>query len=56
MPIASISLQAYDRAAAVAYAHRWAFRRNPAYYDYEKIGGDCTNYASHGTLHGFLGT
>lgn len=46
MPIASISLQAYDRAAAVAYAHRWAFRRNPAYYDYEKIGGDCTNYAS----------
>lgn len=36
----------YDRAAAVAYAHEWAYRRNPAYYDYEEIGGDCTNFAS----------
>lgn len=36
----------YDRAAAVAYAHRWAFGRNPNFYDYEKIGGDCTNFAS----------
>lgn len=36
----------YNRAAAVAYAHRWAYRRNPAYYDYEKLGGDCTNFAS----------
>lgn len=36
----------YDRAAAVAYAHRWAYRRNPAYYDYENLGGDCTNFAS----------
>lgn len=36
----------YDRAAAVAYAERWALSRNPAYYDFEKIGGDCTNFAS----------
>lgn len=36
----------YNRAAAVAYAHRWAFGRNPKYYDYEEIGGDCTNFAS----------
>lgn len=36
----------YDRAAAVAYARRWAMNRNPAYYDFEKIGGDCTNFAS----------
>ncbi len=36
----------YDRAAAVAYAHRWAYGRNPKYYDYEEIGGDCTNFAS----------
>lgn len=36
----------YDRAAAVAYAHRWAYGRNPKYYDYERLGGDCTNYAS----------
>lgn len=36
----------YDRAAAVRYAHRWAYGRNPAFYDYENIGGDCTNFAS----------
>lgn len=37
---------AYHRRTAVAYAHRWAFQRNPKYYDYEEIGGDCTNFAS----------
>lgn len=36
----------YNRQAAVAYAHAWAYGRNPAFYDYEKIGGDCTNFAS----------
>lgn len=36
----------YDRNAAVAYARRWALDRNMAYYDFEKIGGDCTNFAS----------
>ena len=39
-------LQDYDRQAAVQYAHRWAYGRNPAYYDYEDLGGDCTNFAS----------
>ena len=36
----------YDRAAALEYAHRWAYGRNPAYFDYEELGGDCTNFAS----------
>lgn len=36
----------YDREAAVEYARAWAFKRNPAYLDFEKLGGDCTNYAS----------
>ena len=36
----------YDRIAAVAYARRWALGRNSAYYDFEKLGGDCTNFAS----------
>ena len=36
----------YDRAAAVAYARRWAMGRNPAYYDFERLGGDCTSFAS----------
>ena len=36
----------YLRDAAVAYARRWALDRNPAYYDFENVGGDCTNFAS----------
>ncbi len=36
----------YNRTAAVQYARRWAYGRNPAFYDYEHIGGDCTNFAS----------
>lgn len=36
----------YNRLAAVSYAHRWAYDRNPNFYDYEEIGGDCTNFAS----------
>jgi AraC family cel operon transcriptional repressor len=36
----------YDRESAVMYAHEWAYRRNPRFYDFEKIGGDCTNFIS----------
>lgn len=36
----------YNRPAAVAYARKWALGRNPAYYDFQGIGGDCTNFAS----------
>ena len=36
----------YDRNAAVKYAQKWAFGRNPDYYDFESLGGDCTNFAS----------
>ncbi len=42
----------YQRNAAVAYAHRWAFDRNPAFYNYDAIGGDCTNFASQVLLAG----
>jgi hypothetical protein len=42
-----VSKELYDRSAAVAYAHKWAYSRNPAYYNYDKLGGDCTNFASH---------
>ena len=41
-----MKLQLYDRRAVVAYAHMWAYGRNPLFYDYEKLGGDCTNFAS----------
>lgn len=36
----------YDRDAALAYAEQWALKRNPRYLDFEKLGGDCTNFAS----------
>ncbi len=36
----------YDREAAAAYARRWAFKRNPRYYNFDGNGGDCTNFAS----------
>lgn len=36
----------YNRQAAVEYARQWAFRRNPKFYNFDKIGGDCTNFAS----------
>ena len=36
----------YNREAAVSYAERWALSRNPNYYNFDGIGGDCTNFAS----------
>lgn len=41
-----MKIKEYDRAAALAYARKWALGRNPAYYDFSRIGGDCTNFAS----------
>lgn len=32
--------------AEVAYARRWAFSHNPRYYNFELLGGDCTNFVS----------
>ena len=28
------------------YARRWAYSRNPEYYDFDTLGGDCTNFVS----------
>lgn len=36
----------YNRTAAVDYARKWALKRNPAYYNFDSVGGDCTNFAS----------
>lgn len=36
----------YDRDAAVEYANKWAYGRNPQFYDFSDLGGDCTNFAS----------
>ena len=41
-----LQMYPYDRNAAVLFAHQWAYGRNPRFYDYEYLGGDCTNFAS----------
>lgn len=41
-----MTLRPYDRQAAVDCAHRWAYHRNPDFYNFDALGGDCTNFAS----------
>lgn len=36
----------YYRDRAVQYADYWAYRRNPRFYSFDEIGGDCTNFVS----------
>ncbi len=39
-------MRTYNRDAVYQYAEKWAFSRNPKYYNFDSIGGDCTNFAS----------
>lgn len=39
-------LKQYNRALAIDYAQKWAYLRNPKYYDFDQLGGDCTNFIS----------
>ena len=36
----------YNRQKAIKYAHKWWNKRNPLFYDFENLGGDCTNFIS----------
>ena len=36
----------YNREKVVEYAKKWAYDRNPQYYDFDNVGGDCTSFAS----------
>ncbi len=36
----------YNRNDVIKYAKKWAFYRNPKYYNFDNIGGDCTNFCS----------
>ena len=36
----------YNRQKVYEYAKKWAYGRNPKYYNYDLIGGDCTNFVS----------
>lgn len=42
----------YDRVKALEYTNKWSLGRNPRFFDYEKIGGDCTNFVSQVLLAG----
>ncbi len=42
----------YDRQSAFEYAKLWAYKRNDAYYNFDLIGGDCTNFVSQCILAG----
>lgn len=48
----NLSYLPYNREAALNYATQWALRRNPNFYDYSQLGGDCTNFASQVLLAG----
>lgn len=43
----------YNRNLALEYAFKWALDRNPAYYNYDALGGDCTNFISQCLYEGF---
>lgn len=36
----------YNRQKVYEYAKKWAFLRNPKYYNFDPVGGDCTNFVS----------
>lgn len=42
----------YNRDKVIEYARKWAYSRNPAYYNFDLIGGDCTNFVSQCILEG----
>ena len=36
----------YNRQNVYEYAKKWAYGRNPKYYNFDLVGGDCTNFVS----------
>ena len=36
----------YDRNLAIKYAYHWWNSYNPKFYNFENLGGDCTNFVS----------
>lgn len=41
-----MTVKKYDRKKAIEYASKWAMKRNPRYYNFDAVGGDCTSFAS----------
>lgn len=36
----------YEREKVLKYAKRWAYDRNPQFYNFDNVGGDCTSFVS----------
>ena len=36
----------YNRQKVLEYAKKWAYARNPKYYNFDTVGGDCTSFVS----------
>ena len=45
----------YSRKNAIDYAYYWWDKRNPAFYDFDDLGGDCTNFVSQCLYFGGIG-
>ena len=43
----------YNRNDVYDYAKKWAYGRNPKYYNFDSIGGDCTNFVSQCIYEGY---
>lgn len=41
-----MKVKEYNRKKAVEYASEWAYKRNPRYYNFDDVGGDCTSFIS----------
>ena len=41
-----LNVKNYDRKKTVEYATKWAYKRNPRYYNFDSVGGDCTSFIS----------
>ncbi len=40
------NIKPFDTDAAIKYSFQWALSRNPNYYDFTNLGGDCSNFIS----------
>ena len=41
-----MKVKEYNRKKAIEYASKWAYKRNPRYYNFDRVGGDCTSFIS----------
>lgn len=41
-----MNTKSYNRNVAISYAKKWALARNPKYYNFDPVGGDCTSFVS----------